>query len=709
MNLTLPYPAWYILLCLLLGVIYAFILYYRESQFRELGASFKKVIWMLAVLRTLAISTIAFLLLSPLIRTVSNRIEKPIVVFAQDNSESVHLNQTKADSLQYANHIRDLVNNLSKNYDVKNYSFGSSLKEGIDFSYSEKATNIAAALSEIQGLYSNQNLGTIILATDGIYNQGSNPVYVNSSVNVPIYTIGLGDTTTRRDLLISGVRFNRSVFLNDYFPVKVEWQALFCPNEQSTIVISRIVNGKENTIDQKNISIQGDEEENASEFLLRANEAGVIHYQIRLSHLLNEASDQNNVRDIFVEVVEKKQKICILANAPHPDIAAIKQSIEINKNYEVQIFFNGNVPGNINDYNLFILHEIPSAQQANVSSLIQSIKAKKKSILFILGAQTNTSVFNNLQSMVNLSGGNGSTTDAVASVENTFTLFTLPDNVLKLIPGLPPLASPFADYRVSPGASVLLRQKIGAVSTAYPLILLQQDLNGRSGVIAGEGLWRWRLYDYLQNANHEAFDALISAVIQFLSIKPDEQQFRVHLEKERQATGNRIFSEDESVIFDAELLNESNELLNEPDVSMMIKDEQGKEYPFVFSKISNSYSLNAGNFPAGNYSYKAHVIYNKKDLVHAGTFSVAPTQIELLSTRANHQLLYALSEKTGGKLFYPSQTNELLKVVQAKQEIKPILYSSTRTQPLINLRWLLLPLLILMTLEWGIRKFNGGY
>jgi hypothetical protein len=68
-----------------------------------------------------------------------------------------------------------------------------------------------------------------------------------------------------------------------------------------------------------------------------------------------------------------------------------------------------------------------------------------------------------------------------------------------------------------------------------------------------------------------------------------------------------------------------------------------------------------------------------------------------------------MSQKTGGKLFYPSQLNDLEKTIGGKQEIKPILYSSTRTEPLINLRWLIAPILLLLALEWGIRKFNGGY
>ncbi|MBS1658485.1 MAG: hypothetical protein JST18_10380, partial [Bacteroidetes bacterium] len=323
--------------------------------------------------------------------------------------------------------------------------------------------------------------------------------------------------------------------------------------------------------------------------------------------------------------------------------------------------------------------------------------------------QSGIGLFNNSQTLLSINGNNGTTTDALPVVNADFTLFTLPEIVRQNLTAFPPLASPFGDYNVSPSSVVLFNQKIGNVSTEYPLILFQQNLDGRSCVIAGEGLWRWRMWDYEQHKNQDAFNALISSIVQFLAVKPEERQFRVRLEKEMQSGGNRIFSGNESVIFHAELLNESNQLINDPDVSLNIKDESGKEFPFLFSKAGNAYSVNAGFFPEGNYNWQARTKYNNKDLTAAGSFSVTPMQLELVNTRADHRLLYQLSEKTGGKLFYPSQLKEFAADIEKKSEIKPVLYSTTRTEPLINLRWLIIPILLLFSLEWGIRKFNGGY
>jgi hypothetical protein len=159
----------------------------------------------MAVIRFIAVSFLAFLLLSPLVRTLSTRIEKPVIVFLQDNSESIRVNAKNEDSAQYAQQVNQLVKGLSKDYDVKTYSFGSNLDEGLSFSFQDKTTNISSAIDEIANVYTNQNLGAIILATDGIYNEGSNPVYLKEELNVPVYTIGMGDTTLKRDLQLTNV------------------------------------------------------------------------------------------------------------------------------------------------------------------------------------------------------------------------------------------------------------------------------------------------------------------------------------------------------------------------------------------------------------------------------------------------------------------------------------------------------------------------
>ena len=85
-NLSFQYPAWFLIFCALLGLGYALLLYYRDTTFREQAP--KLNIW-LGLLRWLSVTILSALLLSPLLKRFINETKKPIVVLAQDQSESV--------------------------------------------------------------------------------------------------------------------------------------------------------------------------------------------------------------------------------------------------------------------------------------------------------------------------------------------------------------------------------------------------------------------------------------------------------------------------------------------------------------------------------------------------------------------------------------------------------------------------------------------
>ena len=72
---------------------------------------------------------------------------------------------------------------------------------------------------------------------------------------------------------------------------------------------------------------------------------------------------------------------------------------------------------------------------------------------------------------------------------------------------------------------------------------------------------------------------------------------------------------------------------------------------------------------------------------------------------ANHSLLNTVSNITGGQMFYP---NELSSLHSHLSTLKPIIYSHTRFSEFLALPWVLALLLLLLTAEWFLRKYNGS-
>ncbi len=707
-NIVSEYPLWFIIFCILLGALYAYILYLAGSKELEIGKWLKRILFSL---RLIAVTIISFLLLSPLLKTIFRYIEKPVIIIAQDNSKSIITNKDsafyKTDYLKLLDEFKD---KLSKNFDIKYYTFGSNVYDAgarlqrVPLTpnseprtiFSEQQTDISDLFSTINNLYSNRNVGAIVLATDGIYNKGTNPLYASANISSQIYTVALGDTNYRKDIILKKINYNKTAYLGNTFPVEVVIAANKCKGSRTKLTVA---NNNE-TVFTKDIDISSDLFNQVVSVQLEAKKSGIQFLKINLSPVNDEISISNNTADIFIEVLNNKEKILILASSPHPDISAIRQALESNLNYQVDAFIINDFNKNIADYNLVILHQLPSVNDP-AYLIISSILKSETPVLYIIGNNSSLPLFNNLKAGITIPDSRLAYNEALPVSNPEFPLFTVSNDLWNMINSFPPLLSPFGTYKVQNSSNVFLYQKIGTVSTKTPLILFNRAGNIRNGVIAGEGIWKWNLTNFLQKNNHDIFNQLINKIVQYLTIRVDKSRFRI--------ISPNSFMDNEPISFDAEVFNDSYELINDPDINMTISNKDNKKFPFVFSKTTNAYHLDAGAFPQGIYKYFATVkvgdnVYNKE-----GEFSISGFNIETVNTVADHSLLYNISKKHNGKMFYPRQLSELAETINKQENIKPVSYTQFRFSDIINLYWVFFLIIALLSAEWFIRKYTGNY
>ena len=693
MTFVLSYPWWFLTFCILAGVAYAAVLYYKGKKNNSLNPFLAKV---LAGVRFITVSFLCFLLLSPLVKNVFRKVEKPIVVVVRDNSMSVPLNNDSAFYRSiFPKQMNEFQSKLGDAYEVVVYNFGEQLKSEAPLDYKEKITNISLAMEDVQLRFINRNLGAVVLASDGLYNQGMNPVYQSAGIKAPVYTIALGDTTIRKDALVKEVAYNKMVFLGNQFPIDINIIANKLQGNNTTLSVTH--NGK--SVFSKSLTIGSNKYSSVNSCVLAADEPGTQRYRVAISKIEGEATVLNNYFDIFVEVIDSRQKILILTEFPHPDIAAWQQAINENKNYQSEV---GIVPGfnkNLMDYSLVIMYQLPTSTNS-ASNYIQQITSKQIPVIYTLGNSTNVQSFNALNSGMKVVGNKNNWDDFQGSLNPSFTLFTLSDNVTKYFSKLPPLSGPYGNnFEVSPTMESMGYKRIGSVTTTYPLIGFNTVNKHKIGIIAGEGIWKWRNYDYAAHQNHEVFYEVINKIIQYVAVKEDKSFFRVN-------TSQQYF-ENEPIVLFAELYNESYELINEPEVKLDVFGENKTKYSYTFSKAGKSYRLGAGILPVGEYRYEASVQYKGKTLKKGGKFIVKPIQLEALNTAANHDVLNKLSVSTSGKMFYPSQLDQLEKELKANKSITSVAYKQKQLKDLIHYKWIFFVLLFLMAVEWFVRKREG--
>ncbi len=688
-SIQLQYPLWYLLLALIVGILYGAFLYFRSKSFNDKSLWFKPL---LGLLRTMSVFFIIFLLLDPFIKSIIEEKRNPVIVVLQDISNSIKGAQGMSPSS---------IDALKNNYEVDTLSYATDIIEENGDTSLRNTTNIDKVLRYVEDNYAGRNLGAVILASDGIYNEGRNPAYSNYNFDAPIYTIGLGDTTIRRDISIKNIFHNQLAYLGDELPVEIDIDAQSCKSNTTSVKLFEISNGKQTLISSERINIDKEQYFKTIEKSIKLKSPGINHYRISVNAVNGEISLGNNTKDFYVEVLDERLKILVLAQAPHPDIAVIKRILEKNKNYEITTKTSGNKDIVLSDYDLVIFHNLPS-QKTDLAQYKDILTRKKIPRLYILGSTTDLNIFNSTQDVVNIRTQGSNNNEVQAKVNGDFKAFKLNEGSAQRIGQFPPLNSIFGEFIPGSNSSALLNQKIGDVNTDYPLLSFRESLGIRTAVISGEGLWKWSLYEGLQYDNTDALQDLLLKTIQYLSLKDNKKKFRTR-------TNKKLYNENEVIAFESQLFNDSYQLINDPEVQLVLTNVGGDEYNYTLNRTQDYYSINIDGVKEGKYNFNAKTVYNGKSYEANGSFNVKSINLEEYNLTADHALLQQISAASNGKFYHPDKQNLLLDELIVNNQLKPSLYQSNTTKSVLNFWWILASIIFLLILEWFLRRYFGSY
>jgi hypothetical protein len=642
--------------------------------------------WLTSLLRSLVVFFTLLLVLAPTIIVSRNTIEKPIVLLLQDNSRSMG-NALGNDSTNYRKNTESLLHALADKYKVVQWAFGGTIQNDSLFQFHQSATDISAALSRAQEFYGLQNLGAIILATDGRFNQGANPLYQQLSLHSPLYTVAIGDSAQQKDLRIARIYANKTVMLNSSFEMRADIVAELCRGYDNGITIKE----GDQVLGSVPVSINTDKYDRAVSFTLKAAKAGVHHYTISAPAIDGEKNVANNRKDVFVEVVDEKKNILIVSAAPHPDVNAIKDALGGVETYKVTVVTADNMPSSLSSYNVIIVHGLPSGRNNITSQLL----AANKPVWFILSSQTAVAGLNALQKLTHVNFTLAGPHDAVAVYNASFNSFILPQQVQSVTDKMPPLLVNVGNVPAVPGATVLFSQKAGMGQS--PLWVLERG-SVPVAIVMGEGLWRWRLHEYKNFSEHNVIDECIRQTVAFLSANSREKPFTVALPK-------YVWSDQEAISLNAYLLNANNEQVNTPEVLLVVEDSAGRKQNFSLERSGTAYGINIGIWAGGTYTYTAHTTYNDKTYSASGSFVVESMPLELMEQGADYPLLYSLAKKYNGGFIPARNILSLFDSITKNEHVKPVIQTNTETVPLVERKWYFFIILLLAVGEWLLRKY----
>jgi hypothetical protein len=693
MHLLSSYSLWWIAPIFLLSGLISYLFYKKEVW---LNAKSIKLWYTLFSLRTLSLSLIGCLLLGLLFEQSHFETEQPIILTLIDRSSSMNnYKESKRLEEQIKAYQSSLKEKLGERFELHTWNFGNNLAVA-NKGFTAAQTNMELPFEQAANQFLNRNLGAVVLISDGNYNIGGHPMY--SAENLPltaVYSLSVGDTNLKKDILVSNVAHNDLAFLNNNFTIEVDIEAQRFASQ--TIRTDLYEDGKK--IASKNFNLPPERSSQTTfQFEIKAKKPGIHEYKIVVQKKSGEFSFQNNTRTVYIEVIDSRSKILLFSPAPHPDIAALQQALAGNENYEVLVKHSEEFKSvQLNTIDLIIWHD-PGKGFSN--ELFEALKAKRTPIWYILGSQTEQQTAQKLQLGLQLDLRQ-QLEEIQASPNTGFALYQPDPEWLSLVPNLPPLTKRFGEVKANAGTQVLYTQRIGNLQKDNPLLTFYERNEQRLGCLLGEGLWRWRMVNYLKKQNHQAFDAFVGEVCAYLLVKKEGSGLRVQAPKKLNTSDNCVLN--------ASFYNEALQSITSPKIAWELDYEHKKTRKGSFSTKGEFYQQQFGKLKAGRYYWRVSTVHNQKKYVKTGAFIVEDIDLEQLESAARHSTLYQLADQTAGKVYAIKDYKQLLSRLEKNEDLVALRTETHQFDPLLDFLLLFLLLSALLFAEWFLRRYHGSY
>lgn len=667
----------YIIGSVILALLVALFQYIYKSNHNNIK-------WYLAILRFVTIFLLLLLLVNPKFDKDLVKNIKPTLVLAVDNSQSIkYLNK---DSLSKFS-VQTLLGSseLSEKFEIIAYTFGEHLNQSSVVNFDEEKTNINKALQDIQAIFESQ-ISPIVLISDGNQTIGTNYVNKSKKINKAVFPLVLGDTMNMSDLKIQKINNNKYTYLNNKFPVEIICSYVGNKTVSSNLIIS----SENNIIHKEQINFSSDNNSKIITPLIKSSKVGRQSYKVYLKPIQNEKNKINNFKKFSIETIDQFSKVAIISTMSHPDIGALKTSIETNKQRSVEVFSPNEYISSKNVYSVVILYQ-PNIKFKRVFDLIQKMN---NNTLIVGGTSTDWAFLNEIQSDFFLEISRKE--ELVKGQINTdFTSFDISAYNFK---SYPPLNTKFGEISINSKFETLLNKYRDDKFISDPLWFTFENNESRNSVILGEDLWKWRMQSFIQESNFITFDSFISKTIQYLDDKKQNNRLVIDYKS--------IYDGKQDLLITAQYYNKNYELDLNAEISVKFKNNITGDLIEVPMNINTYfYEIDLNILESGSYSFEVNVnneMHNKSGIIEILEFNIEEQLVNV-----NIDDLKQLSVDTGGKLFSSSQVNELIKQLISDIRFKSIQKTTKKSVHLLDITLVLFLLFTSISLEWFIRKYNG--
>jgi hypothetical protein len=575
-------------------------------------------------------------------------------------------------------------------------------------------TDIAHALHSIKQTSASSNLQAVVLITDGNSTTGMNPIYDAEDLDVPVFTIGIGDTSDQKDFLIRKVLTNEITYIGTKVPVNVIMHSSGFSGER--VVVS--LRSGTTVLDEKSLILESGSRDYLIPLTLVPENEGIQKFTVETSHLPGELVEQNNRMSFFIKVLKSKMHLILIAGSPNQDVACIRNVLTNDKNIELQTYIEHGT-GQFSEGDLaaqeltrtdcLLLVGFPSSQSSlqNIQAVLDA--ADKGKPLFTLLSRTMD--YNRMQLLnpvlpFHMGTVNNQERQIFVRVsedrQNTSLLKIVADaGSINVWSQLPPVFQVQGNVRAKVESEVLATVRYQSMLLNDPFIVQRKINKKRSLSVLGYGIWRWKMMSSPGSGAEKVLEHFLSSAIRWLTTQEDARKIVVQPTK-------RLSPAHDPVEFTAQVYDDTYQPIDGAQIEVRVRF--GNEiFPLILNSLgSGQYQGAYDQLQEGEYSYTASVKFQEASIGgDQGTFSVGGLNAEYLETRMNKQLLQQIAVHTGGKYYESNEFVTLSHDIAHLPQFKPRDVRMSVEYELWNSRWMLTLVLLIFSLEWFLRKWNG--
>ena len=665
----------------------------------------------LAAFRGLALLLLVLLVLRPLLVRLIQVNQPPQVAVLIDDSQSLtQAGDTTYYQKQLSADLAQLESRLSAmGAEVRRYRFGEKLTpDSTDTRGRARQTNLAAALRQSTRTLSPRAHVATVVISDGIVTQGGDPRFEPALDVTPVYSVLLGDSLPRRDLRLHTPQYNDVATLGVATPIRVEVSAEATGNAQARLRLRRGAQVlAEQVVTVGAVSVQ-------AEFSYAPDRAGVALLTLEALPLAGERNLRNNTAGLSLRVIDQRSRVLLLAERPHPDLAALRQAIAADRRFDVRqrVRALGTEstawPSALFDsVSVVVLHGLPVEPTA-AAELAETVPRRGLPFALVLTPSTPPAALALWNDLLPVAMGEPpvdlprQAQPQLTEAGRRHATYTFGGDYDRWIEASPPLDGPDVAWRLGPTAEVLALARVQGVALESPLIVAGQQAQQRQLVVLGQGLWRQRVEAYVQTGSTALFDQWWQNVAGWLAAARDIRRFRV-------TPALPAFDADQPVVLNGRLLDERNAGLDDAQISLRLTEPSGSIRSLRLAPTGGgTYRVELLDVVEGEYSYTAQAERAGRVMgTDRGQFAVRATAAEFQRLRADPELMRQLALRSGGR-FYPTPTLDAVgEAIAAQPNLLPVVSERSMTEPILHSAWMLGLILLLLCAEWLLRKAWG--